>query len=142
MATSNDIKKGMCIEELSYKDENNFEWKIARIKNGFMVRYFGEEYFKQKTFECELSNGEWVRVKNTNCIFFQNVDFETFCEVRDIIKIGYTDDFFQNVDFETFCDVRDIIKIGYTDDIWETFEQLFTERFEHDKGMLESEMVR
>ena len=111
-------KEGMFIEELSYKDENDFEWKIARIENGFMVRYFGDEYFKENTFECELSNGEWVRVKNTNCIFFQDVDFETFCEVRNIIKIGYTDD------------------------IWETFEELFTERFEHDRGMLESEMVR
>ena len=39
-------------------------------------------------------------------------------------------------------EVRNIIKIGYTDDIWETFEELFTERFEHDRGMLESEMVR
>lgn len=110
-------KEGMFIEELSYKDENDFEWKIARIENGFMVRYFGDEYFKENTFECELSNGEWVRVKNTNCIFIQDTDFETFAEVRNVIKTGYTDD------------------------IWETFQEMFEERFEHDKGLLESELA-
>ncbi len=105
------------IEELKYKDENDFEWRIARIENGFMVRYFGDKYFKENTFECDLSNGEHIRVNNTNCIFFQDSDFETF------------------------CDIRYILSNGYTDDIWETFEELFTERFEHDKDMLESEML-
>jgi hypothetical protein len=108
-------KEGQFIEELKYKDENDFEWRIARIENGFMVRYFGDPYFKDSTFECELKNGEWVRVKNTGCIFFQNSDFDTFCEVRNILKLGYTDD------------------------IWETFNDLFTERLEHDRGLLASE---
>jgi len=108
----------MFVEELYYKDENGFEWRIARIQNGFMVRYFGDDYFKENTFECELKSGETVRVNNTNCIFVEDVDFDTFCEVRDIIKEGYTDE------------------------IWETFEEMFTERFECDRGMLESEMIK
>ncbi len=110
-------KEGQFIEEISYRDENDFEWRIARIQNGFMVRYFGNDYFKENTFECTLSTGECVRVKNTNCLFFQDTDFETFAEVRNVLKNGFTDE------------------------IWETFEELFTERFEHDKGMLASEIV-
>jgi len=110
-------KEGSFIEELIYKDVNFFEWRIARIENGLMVKYFGDEYFKESTFECTLLNGTHIRVKNTNCIFFKDVDFETFCEVREIIKIGYTDD------------------------IWETFEELFTERFEHDRHLLQSEII-
>ena len=36
------------IEEISYRDENDFEWKIARVQNGFFVKYLGDEYFKDK----------------------------------------------------------------------------------------------
>ena len=28
------------IEEIIYRDENDFEWKIARVENGFFVKYF------------------------------------------------------------------------------------------------------
>ena len=110
-------KEGMYIEELTYTDENGFEWRIARVENGFIVRYFGDDYFRDSLFSCEIGTGEIIKVKNTNCIFFKDSDFETFYEMREIIKIGYTDD------------------------IWETFVELFTERFEHDRGMLESEML-
>lgn len=105
------------IEELIYKDENDFEWRIARIKNGFMVKYFGPDYFKDSTFECITSKNKHVRVKNTNCIFFQDSAFETFCLMRDILNNGYTDD------------------------IWEALEELFTERFECSDEILESEIV-
>jgi hypothetical protein len=103
------------LEELTYKDENDFEWRISRINNGFIVKYFGDSYFKEKFFCCQLKSDQIVRVNNTNCIFFQDASFETFCIVRDILKNGFTDD------------------------IWECFEEFFTERFEHDKGMIESE---
>ena len=104
-------------EELIYKDENYLEWRIARVENGFMVKYFGDEYFKETTFKCKLKNGTTKRVKNTNCIF-----------VKDIY-------------FDTFYLVRDVIKTGFTDDIWDTFKEMFEERFENDLGMLESEMM-
>ena len=110
-------KNGQFIEEHTYKDENDFEWRVARIKNGFMVRYFGTPYFQDNRFDCDLPNGQNIQIKNTNCIFFQDTGFETFYHVRQIL---------QN---------------GYTDDIWETFTELFTERFEHDLGLLESEML-
>ncbi len=105
------------LEEISYSDENGFEWKIARVKNGFFVKYFGEPYFKENNFRCDLKSGEHISIKNTNCIFIQDTDFETFSEIRTVIKIGYTDD------------------------IWETFQEMFEERFEHNKCVLESELI-
>lgn len=105
------------IEEISYRDENYFEWKIARVENGFFVKYFGEPYFKETYFSCDLKSGEHILINNTNCIFIQDADFETFAEVRNVIKIGNTYD------------------------IWETFKEMFEERFEHDRRLLESEIV-
>jgi len=108
----------MLIEEISYKDENDFLWKIARVENGFFVKYFGDSYFKYNVFECDLKSGFNIKVNNTNCIFINDTDFETFAEVRNVIKIGYTDE------------------------IWEVFQEMFEERFEHDLSMLESEIVK
>lgn len=110
-------EEGMFIEELKYKDENDFEWRIARVENGFMVRFFGDKYFKEETIECWLPNGSCVRIKNTNCIFFKDSDFDTFCEVRNILKNGFTDD------------------------IWDVFTELFCERFTHNLEILESELI-
>lgn len=98
-------------------DVNMFEWRIARIGSGFIVKYFGPDYFKDSTFECITSKNKHVRIKNTNCILFKDSDFDTFCEMRDILKNGYTDE------------------------IWETLEELFTERFECSDEILESEVV-
>lgn len=106
------------MEEISYIDENDFEWRIARIKNGFMVRYYGDEYFSPNTFDCELKSGKTVRIRNTRCIFFQDESFEAFCEMRDILKNGWTDE------------------------IWDCLEGFFTERFEHDLGVIESEIIK
>ena len=106
------------LEYISYKDENDFEWEIARVENGFFVKYLGEPYFKDTYFSCDLKSGEHVLVNNTNCIFIQDTDFETFAEVRNVIKIGYTDD------------------------IWEVFQEMFEERLDHDKRLLESEIIK
>lgn len=104
------------IEELSYRDENDFEWRICRTKEGFIVRYFGDEYFKENSFDCETSDGKHHRIKNTNCILFLDTDFDAF------------------------MDMRTILRNGYTDEIWESIEELFTERMEHDTKLLESEV--
>ena len=109
-------KAGQFLEEIKYKDENDFEWRVARVKNGFFVRYYGDAYFKESTFDCETKRGERIRVPNTGCIFFATTDFDTFYHIREIVKSGYTDD------------------------IWETFTELFTERFNHSTGLLESEI--
>lgn len=110
-------KEGKFLEEISYKDENDFEWRIARIDNGLMVIYLGDEYFSNDTFQCVVSSQEHISIKNTKCVFFKDASFETFCEIRDIIKNGYTDD------------------------IWESFETLFVERFKNNKDILESEKI-
>lgn len=109
--------KEQFIEELEYKDENDFIWKIARIENGFIIKYFGDEYFKDNTFECELLSGNWISINNTNCIFFKDADFDAFCEMRDILKNGYTDD------------------------IWDTLNDFFTERFNQNEDILECEKI-
>lgn len=108
--------EGQFIEQSRYFDQNGFEWNIARVQNGFMVRFFGDLYFKEKYFICELSMGITITVKNTNCIFFKDGSFETFCEVRNILKEGYTDD------------------------IWEAFQEFFKERFECCIDILECEI--
>lgn len=111
-------KEGQFLEELKYKDENEFEWRICRIENGFMVRYFGDDYFKESVFSFDLKNGKRIQIRNTNCIFFKDTDFDTFCEVRNILKNGFTDD------------------------IWGIFEELLQERFENDEGFIESEIIK
>ena len=110
-------KQNQFIEEITYNDENDLEWKIARVENGFFVRYFGDKYFSYNIFCVTTKLGELIKIQNTNCIFFQNADFDTFCEMRNIIKIGWTDD------------------------IWEAISYLLTERFNHDLGMIESEII-
>lgn len=107
-----------CLEEISYKDQNNLEWRIARVQNGFMVRYYGDRYFSFNTFECELKSGKTVRVNNTHCILFKDESFDAFCEMRDILKNGWTDE------------------------IWDCLEGFFTERLEHDITLIESEIVK
>jgi len=105
------------LEEISYLDENNFEWKIARVEKGLFIKYFGDPYFKETYFSCLLNNGEHVVIKNTNCIFINDTKFETFTEIINIIKNS--------------C----------TDEIWEALEKIFAKRFEHDMHLLLSEYV-
>jgi len=104
------------IEEIKYKDENDFEWRIARVENGLYVKYFGDSYFKFNNFVCENKEGKMLKVKNTGCIFFADSDFETF------------------------ADVRNILKNGFTDDIWDTFQDLFQERLSIDDRLTEDEV--
>jgi len=111
-------RKDNFIEELKYEDKNDFEWVIGRLQNGFMVKYLGDDYFKEEIFYCEVSNGESIKIKNTGCLFFNSNDFELF------------------------CDIRDIIKIGWTDDIWGTFQELLVMRFEGDRSILECEIIK
>lgn len=107
--------KGLYIEEHEYKDENDFIWKIARVENGFFVRYFGDPFFSETFFSIEVK-GKMFNVFNTKNIFFQDSSFESFYEFREILKNGYTDD------------------------IWDSVSELLQERFSHDEGMLKSEI--
>ena len=109
--------KNQFIEEIKYKDENDLEWRIARVQNGFFVRYFGHDYFCENSFDCQIDSGKTIRVKNTNCIFFQDANFETFCEMRNILKTGWTDD------------------------IWESIQDFLTIRLQQSTGLIESEII-
>jgi len=107
--------KEFCSEEIEYRDQNDFLWKIARVENGFFIRYFGDKYFSDQIFCVQPKGKNLFMIFNTCTIFYQDADFEAFCSFRDILKEGYTDD------------------------IWEAVKFLLEERFLHDEGMLESE---
>lgn len=101
----------------SYQDENDFEWKIARVKNGFFVAYFGDPYFKETYFSLEV-NGKHMLLANSGCFFIQDEDFDTFYEFRTILKEGWTDD------------------------IWDSIGEFLTERLTDDDGLMECEIVK
>lgn len=105
-------------ELLSYNDENGFNWMIGRVENGFFLKYCGDSYFKDKAFDIEISDERTIFVKNTGIIWFQDADFDTFCNVRTLLNHGYTDD------------------------IWEAIEELIKERLLHDTTLLKSEVYK
>ncbi len=119
MIYSTEIEKfpneGQYLEIHSYQDENDFEWKIARVENGFFVAYFGDAYFKDSSFWLEV-NDKNLTLKNTGCFFIQNTSFDAF------------------------YDFRTILKEGWTDDIWESIGELLTERLVNDAGLMECEI--
>ena len=94
-----------------YQDENDFAWKIARVKNGFFVAYFGTVYFKEKYLDVQVV-GKSILINNTGCFFVNDTDFDTFYSFRKMLKEGYTDD------------------------IWESIEQLISERLKHDPTLM------
>ena len=105
--------KDMLIEEVVYIDLNDFEWRLARVETGFIVKFDGDNYFAEDVFK--VSNQKH-HVVNTRCMFFQDASFDDF------------------------CDVRSKLKDNYTDDIWEYFTELLAKRFEEDPQLLVSEM--
>ena len=114
-------KEGQYVECHSYNDENEFEWKIARVENGFFVGYFGDAYFKDKYFDFdseELGGAKRILLNNTGCFFIKDTEFETFYEFRNILTNGDTDD------------------------IWDCIGEFFAERLTHDRGLTECEIVK
>ena len=100
----------------SYKDENGMVWKIALVDNGFFVAYYGIPYFKETYFHFEIEDKP-VFIKNTGCFFIQSIDFDIF------------------------CDFRDILKNENTDDIWDSIGEFIAERLENDNGLMACEIV-
>lgn len=109
-------KKKQCKELISYLDENNEEWKIGIVENGFFVGYFGDPYFKDKYFDLTI-NKEHKLLMNSGCFWVQDLEFDTFYNFREILKNGFTDD------------------------IWEIIGELITERLMNDPGLTECEIV-
>jgi len=121
MIYSTEIEKfpneGQYLECHSYQDENDFEWKMARVQNGFFVAYFGASYFKENYFSLEV-NGKYKLLANSGCFFIQDEGFETFYEFRTIMKEGWTDD------------------------IWDSIGKFLTERLTYDDRLMECEIVK
>jgi hypothetical protein len=103
------------IEEIIYSDMNDFQWKISRTELGFFIKFLSDPYFMENRFDVFLTNGDNIWIKNTNCIFIEDTDFQTFLEIREKIKNNYTDD------------------------IWEYIEDMFQDRFWDDETILDSE---
>lgn len=108
------LKKDI-LEETDYKDENGCDWKVLRTEKDLFVLYLGEPYFSDSTFECQILDNKYIRVKNTNIILFKDTNFDIFYNLRIILKEGFTDD------------------------IWESFLEFFTERLKLNKTLLDSE---
>lgn len=108
--------KEQYLECHSYQDENDLEWKIAMVENGFFVAYFGDSYFKDTHFDLSV-NGKGLLLLNSGCFFIKNSDFDTFYEFRNILKNGFTDD------------------------IWDSIGELLTERLIQDDGLMKCEIT-
>jgi len=98
------------------KDLNYFTWNIVILSDKFYIRYLGISYFSEITLTVTKPSGESLQIKNHNCFLIPEV---TELEVNNYIKL---------------------ISTNYTDNIWESFEEIFTERFKSNDELLESEL--
>lgn len=99
-----------------YMDANGEPWKIAIVKSGFVIGYFGDPYFKD-THHHVMLNGEEIVIKNTGCFFVNDSCFDVFYEFRDL----FLGDFF-------------------TDSIWEIIAELISERLSIQPLLVECEV--
>lgn len=105
-------------EILSYNDRNEFEWQITRTDSGMYIKYLGNEYFKEPTFECNIELlDKYIRIKNNNCIFIKDNSQEMFINIwKTIILFS-------------------------TDEIWDYLTNMFISRLETNVEILDSEYV-
>ena len=108
--------KGQYLECNHYKDRNDCAWRVAVVESGFFVGYSGHDYFKPKIFDLNV-NGGCVVICNTGCFFIQDTRFDTFYQIRTILKSGYTDD------------------------IWDVLECFLSERLSIDSGLMGCEIL-
>ena len=109
------------IEVISYFDGNDFEWRISRTEEGFFVKYFGWEYFAPKTFNFYLKTNKiekFLNIKNTNCIFVKDIEFDSFYDFVSTVK--------QSSDSDT---------------VFELIEEMFKKRFVSGSLLLQSEFT-
>ncbi|WP_298505102.1 hypothetical protein [uncultured Sphaerochaeta sp.] len=107
----------LAIEKAVIRDQNDFEWEIARIQSGFFVKFNGDEHFKDASFEIE--DGEsFMLIRNSGCFLVNTPEFEPY------------------------YDFRTLLSNGYTDDIWEGIGELIQERISRDPCITDSEFYR
>jgi len=102
------------IETLDVQDLNDFVWNIVRYKDGFVVGYDGDDYFKDTYLNIDL-NSKHVLLKNTGLFYINDTTFDVFYMLLNIITNSWTDD------------------------IWEELTELFNMRFNVDDFILPGE---
>lgn len=105
------------IEFATHQDLNDFDWLFGRVLNGFFIKYCGDEHFVSDTMSVMVEEKVLYLLKNTRCIFVANEEFDTYATIREVILTNWTDD------------------------IWDFIKQLFEVRFEHEEGLLKSEIT-
>jgi hypothetical protein len=81
------------VEYIKIVDLNGYSWHIARVLNGFMLTFKGDAFFAPTNFSVEIKE-DLHYIKNKNCFFFQNEDFEVFYDVVNTVKNNETDTVF------------------------------------------------
>lgn len=82
------------VEELSYEDLDGEEWLVKRTKYEFFIFYKGKPEKSPPFFEIRPRINEMITVTNTSIFLVPTENFETFCNIRDIIKNKKTVDVF------------------------------------------------
>lgn len=108
-------QKGENLESVIYKDKSGLSWHVQRTEVGLFVSCLSPKSLIPKNFECKV-NKKLVFIRNTNCIFIEATDLETFCHIRNIIKDGYINQ------------------------IWDVFTSFFTSRLKMNPIILQTEM--
>lgn len=76
------------IERAIYKDTDGVEWSLARVDEGVFLSCLGE--VPDSVFEVHPERMKEFMIKNTNCIYFQNTEFELFYNLKELIQKGST----------------------------------------------------
>jgi len=101
-------EKEQCHE---YNDQDGVLWKLAVVDNGFILGYFGDDYFAPKYFFINFNL--WGRmINNSKCFFFNSKELDLFINIRTIIQDGSTNQ------------------------IWQVIQSLIQTRLEEDAGYL------
>lgn len=87
------------IEEVSFRDENNFEWVVTRVDKGMWLEYKGPIYFSPTKFWIELEDREkTITILNLRTFFIKDSSFEAYDELRNLINSEFTDDIWEAIE--------------------------------------------
>ena len=83
------------IEQVTIEDLNGFEWEVAQVDNGYFIIFKGDPYFSESNFMCLMPDNSYIRINNTNCLFFNNTDYQNIQNVCKFITEYWTDDIWE-----------------------------------------------
>lgn len=84
-------------EEIVY-DLNEFEWKIARGKDGYLYFGFFDEnvFFIDRYLFIPLKNND-IKLDNPQYFAVNDCDYDTYIIFKDLIRKHYTDDIWDKI---------------------------------------------